>query len=58
MYVIYGPYILAAFIVAVAIIMGHRDIASTTQVRITLGTVGAAVLLWTGLLLALSKSDL
>jgi hypothetical protein len=38
--------------------MRQRDLASTTQVRIILGSAGAIAVLWTGLLLVLSRSDL
>ena len=42
----------------VAVIIRQRDLASTTQVRIILGSAGAIAVLWTGLLLVLSRSDL
>jgi hypothetical protein len=58
MYAIYAPYILAVLAVIAAIIIRHRDLASTTQVRIILGSAGAAAILWTGVLLVLSRSDL
>ena len=55
---LYGPYILAAAATIAAIIIRQRDLASTTQVRIILGGAGAVAVLWTGLLLVLSRSDL
>jgi hypothetical protein len=41
-----------------ALILRHRDLASTTLVRIILGSAGAVAILWTGVLLVLSRSDL
>jgi hypothetical protein len=58
MHAIFAPYILAAVAVIAAVIMRQRDLASTTQVRIILGSAGAIAVLWTGLLLVLSRSDL
>ena len=58
MHAIFAPYILAAVAVIAAVIMRQRDLASTTQVRIILGGAGAVAVLWTGLLLVLSRSDL
>jgi hypothetical protein len=58
MHAIFAPYILAAVAAIAAVIMRQRDLASTTQVRIILGSAGAIVVLWTGLLLVLSRSDL
>jgi hypothetical protein len=58
MVAIYAPYLLAATAVVAAIIIRNRDLASTTQVRIILGGAGAAAILWTGVLLVLSRSDL
>jgi hypothetical protein len=58
MHAIFAPYILAAAAVIAAVIMRQRDLASTTQVRIILGSAGAVAVLWTGLLLVLSRSDL
>ena len=55
---LYGPYILVAMAVIAAIIIRHRDLASTTQVRIILGCAGAVAVLWTGFLFALWRSDL
>jgi len=55
---LYGPYILAAAAFIAAIIIRHRDLASTTQVRIILGGAGAVALLWTGFLFVLWRSDL
>jgi hypothetical protein len=55
---LYGPYILAAAAVIAAVIVRHRDLASTTQVRIVLGSAAAVAVLWTGFLLILSRSDL
>jgi hypothetical protein len=58
MFAIYAPYILAAAATVAAIIIRHRDLASTTQVRVILGGAAAVAVLWTGLLLVLSRSDL
>jgi hypothetical protein len=58
MYAIFAPYVLALLAVIAAIIIRNRDLASTTQVRIILAGAGAVALLWTGLLLVLSRSDL
>ena len=58
MHAIFAPYILAAVAVIAAVIMRQRDLASTPQVRIILGSPGAVAVLWTGLLLVLSRSDL
>ena len=58
MHAIFAPYILAAAAVIAAVIMRQRDLASTTQVRFILGSAGAIAVLWTGLLLVLSRSDL
>jgi hypothetical protein len=58
MHAIFAPYILAAAAAIVAVIIRQRDLASTTQVRIILGGAGAIAVLWTGLLLVLSRSDL
>ena len=55
---LYGPYILAAAAVIAAIVIRQRDLASTTQVRIILGSAAAVAVLWTGFLLILSRSDL
>jgi hypothetical protein len=58
MLAILAPYILAAAAAIAAVIIRQRDLASTTQVRIILGGAGAVAVLWTGLLLVLSRSDL
>jgi len=58
MLAILAPYILAAVAAIAAVILRQRDLASTTQVRIILGGAGAVAVLWTGLLLVLSRSDL
>ena len=58
MLAIFAPYILAAAAVIAAIIIRQRDLASTTQVRIILGSAAAVAVLWTGFLLILSRSDL
>jgi hypothetical protein len=58
MFAIYAPYIVAAAAAIAAIIIRHRDLASTTQVRIILGSAAAVAVLWTGLLIILSRSDL
>ena len=58
MHAIFAPYILAAAAAIVAVIIRQRDLASTTQVRIILGSAGAIAVLWTGLLIILSRSDL
>jgi hypothetical protein len=58
MYAIYAPYVLVVLAVIAAIIIRNRDLASTTQVRIILGSAAAAAVLWTGVLLVLSRSDL
>jgi hypothetical protein len=58
MYVIYGPYILALIVAIAAIITSQRDLASTTQFRFTMGSACAVAILWTGLLVALLRSDL
>ena len=58
MHAIFAPYILAAAAAIVAVIIRQRDLASTTQVRIILGSAAAVAVLWTGLLLVLSRSDL
>ena len=55
---LYGPYILAATAAIVALVIRHRDLASTTQVRFILGSAAAVAALWTVLLLILSRSDL
>ena len=58
MLAIFAPYIVAAVATIAAVILRQRDLASTTQVRIILGGAGAVAVLWTGLLLVLSRSDL
>jgi hypothetical protein len=58
MLAILAPYIVAAVAAIAAVILRQRDLASTTQVRIILGGAGAVAVLWTGLLLVLSRSDL
>jgi hypothetical protein len=58
MLAILAPYIVAAAAAIAAVILRQRDLASTTQVRIILGGAGAVAVLWTGLLLVLSRSDL
>jgi hypothetical protein len=58
MHAIFAPYILAAAAAIVAVIIRQRDLASTTQVRIILGSAAAVAVLWTGLLIILSRSDL
>ena len=58
MLAIFAPYILAAAAAIVAVIIRQRDLASTTQVRIILGSAAAVAVLWTGLLIILSRSDL
>jgi len=58
MLAIFAPYIVAAVAAIAAVILRQRDLASTTQVRIILGGAGAVAVLWTGLLLVLSRSDL
>ncbi|MBR1120757.1 hypothetical protein JQ628_04450 [Bradyrhizobium lablabi] len=58
MYAIYAPYVLVALAVIAAGVIWNRDLASTTQVRIILGGAAAAAVLWTGVLLVLSRSDL
>jgi hypothetical protein len=58
MLAIFAPYVLAAAAAIAAVIIRQRDLASTTQVRIILGSAGAVTVLWTGLLLVLSRSDL
>ncbi len=56
--VLYGPLILAAAAIAVAIVMRHRDFASTTQFRFILGGAATIAVLWTGFLFVLWRSDL
>jgi hypothetical protein len=56
--ILFGPYVLAAALAAAAIIVRHRDLGSTTQVRIMLGGAGLLVLVWSGVLFVLSRSDL
>jgi hypothetical protein len=58
MVAIYAPYALAAVAVIAAGVIWSRDLASTTQVRIILGGAAAVAVLWTALLLVLSRSDL
>ena len=58
MLAIFAPYIVAAVAAIAAVILRQRDLASTMQVRIILGGAGAVAVLWTGLLLVLSRSDL
>jgi hypothetical protein len=58
MVAIFAPYILAVIATIAALILRHRDLASTTLVRIILGSAGAVAILWTGVLLVLSRSDL
>ena len=58
MLAILAPYIVAAVAAIAAVILRQRDLASTTQVRIILGSAAAVAVLWTGFLLILSRSDL
>jgi hypothetical protein len=54
----FGPYILAVALAVGAMIVRNRDLGSAAMFR---GMMGAAALLafaWTGLLVALSRSDL
>jgi hypothetical protein len=53
MYVIYGPYVLVAVLVVAAIIVWLRDLASTRQFWIMMGTAGVIALGWTGFLVAI-----
>jgi hypothetical protein len=57
-FMLFGPYILAAALAAGAMIVRYRDLGSTTQFRIMLGSAALLALGWTGLLVALSRSDL
>jgi hypothetical protein len=54
----YGPYVLAAALAIGALIVRNRDLGSTTQFWIMLGGAGLLSLGWTGLIVALSRSDL
>jgi hypothetical protein len=53
-----GPYGLAAALAIGAIIVQNRDLGTTTQLRIMMGSAGVISLGWTALLVALSRSDL
>jgi hypothetical protein len=53
-----GPYVIAAVLATGAIIVRNRDLGSTTLFWIMVGSAGVLSLGWTGLLVALSRSDL
>lgn len=46
MYVIYGPYVPAVILLVAAIMVWQRDLASTRQFWIVMGTAGAIALGW------------
>jgi hypothetical protein len=53
MYAIYGPYILVIVLVAAAVFTWQRDLASTRQFWIMMGTAGAIALGYTGFIVAI-----
>lgn len=53
MYAIYGPYILVFVLVAAAVFTWLRDLASTRQFWIMMGTAGAIALGYTGFMVAI-----
>jgi hypothetical protein len=53
MYAIYGPYAVAIILVVVAVVVRQRDLASTRQYWIMMGTAGAIALGYTGFIVAI-----